>query len=115
MEVGIGSSVEVMEELKENLPGCQLIATDVRKVPVPEGVEFFRDDIFEPDLSIYRGSDLIYSLRAPPELYSPLCILSRKIKADLLLKPLSSEESPENGKLVNFSGASFYLVELSEK
>lgn len=111
----MGRNIEVIEELKGNLPGCQLIATDVREVTVPEGVEFFRDDIFDPDLNIYRGADLIYSLRAPPELYSPLRTVSRKTKADLLLKPLSSEESPENGKIINFSEESFYLLKFSEK
>ncbi len=115
IEVGIGSNLEVIEELKENLSGCQLVATDVRKVSVPEGVEFFQDDIFDPDLEVYQDADLIYLLRASPELYSQIVSIGMENKVDLLLKPLSSEESPNKGKLINFRGAFFYILEFSNK
>lgn len=114
VEVGVGSRTKVLEGLKGELPECKLIATDIREVPVPEGVDFVLDDILEPDLSLYRDADLIYSLRTPPELCSSLAKLAGEIGADLLLKPLSSEETSKLGKLVNYSGASFYLLSPSD-
>lgn len=110
VEVGVGNTTKVLSELRKKIPNCELIATDVREVDTPEGVNFMLDDVTDPDMNIYRGSYLIFSIRAPPELYSHLVNLARKIKTDLLVKPLSSEESPQWGELINYSGTTFYIL-----
>lgn len=115
IEVGVGKTTEALEKLRKQLPQCTLIATDVRKVPVPEGVKFIRDDVTNPDSSKYREADLIFSLRAPPELYSSLKQIAGEVDADLLVKPVSSEESPSWGKLVNYSGISFHLAQFGKE
>lgn len=110
VEIGVGEANQVLIELKERLPDCRLVATDVRKVSIPEDVKFALDDITKPDLSIYEGADLVFSLRSPPELYPFLREVAIKVDSDLLVKPLSSEESPPWGDLINHSGAVFYVL-----
>ncbi len=113
IEVGIGKTSYTMDKLKEFLSQTTLIATDSRKVSVPKGIKFKLDDITNPDMSIYQNADLIYSLRIPPELYPPIFELAEQTNSDVLVKPVSSEEAPPKGKLINYSGTSFYLLNTS--
>lgn len=111
VEIGVGKSTDVLLDLEKALPECELIGIDIRESQVPEGVRFEMDDVSEPDLDIYEGSDLIYSIRTPYELYKHILKLAKGVGADVLVKPLNSEEIPSWGKLVNYSGISFYLWE----
>lgn len=115
VEVGVGKRTQALSELAERLPECELIATDVSEVSVPEGVNFKKDDIMEPQELLYRGADLIFSLRTPQDLYPYLYKIAEKMESDLLLKPISSEEAPTKGELINYSGVFFYLVRSSPK
>lgn len=110
VEVGVGRRDQVLSELKDRISACSFVATDVHEVSVPEGVEFRLDDVIEPNLEVYKGADVIFSYRAPPELYSPLENVAREVGAELLVKPVSSEESPSWGELLNYSGVAFYLL-----
>ncbi|KXA93694.1 hypothetical protein AKJ65_06065, partial [candidate division MSBL1 archaeon SCGC-AAA259E19] len=76
----------------------------------PEGVHLVRDDITDPEMDVYRGADLLFSLRTPMELYPFLEAMAREVKSDLMVKPVSSEESPSWGELINYSGVSFYVL-----
>lgn len=111
VEVGAGRTPQALAELKDELPSCELVATDVQEVPVPEGVKFVSDDVTDPEREVYQGADLIFSLRTPPELYPFLKEIARNVRADLLVKPASSEESPRWGELVNYSGTAFYVLQ----
>ncbi len=115
VEIGIGKSFHTAEFLKEKIPNCELISTDMRELEVPNGIEFYQDDITSPKKSIYQGAELIFSIRPPTELHSFLESISKEVKSDLLIKPLSSEESPKNEKLVNYRGISFYTKKFKEK
>lgn len=106
VEVGIGNYTAVANFLLKS--GFEVVATDVKERKVPEGCKFYVDDITTPNLRIYEGASLIYSLRPPPELFSPLLKLSRAIKADCLIKPLYGDSM--DSKIVNYKGVSFYLV-----
>lgn len=110
VEIGVGRATQVLKDLREKLPNCELVATDVREGPVPEGVKFVLDDVTDPEREVYRGADLVFSLRAPVELYPYLRNIARWVEADLLIKPVSSEETPPWARLVNYSGASFYIL-----
>lgn len=109
IEVGVGQNTNVLEKLAEETPNCELVGTDVRNVETPKGVKFVLDDIKEPEYEIYENADLIFCIRIPPELYPHLFEISQKVNADFLVKPVSSEEAPERGKVVNYSGVSFYI------
>lgn len=109
VEVGVGKFPDISKSLKGKIPNCKIICTDVRKTEISNDIEFYRDDITSPNKSIYENADLIFSIRTPPELYPSLESLSDEIKADLLIKPLSSEESPRIGKLLNYHGMPFYI------
>ncbi|MEM4565909.1 MAG: UPF0146 family protein [Archaeoglobaceae archaeon] len=102
-EIGIGNNVAVAELLKSK--GVSVIATDVRKIKT--SVEFYIDDIINPRLEIYRGVELVYSIRPPPELFSAIRRLSKLINADCIIKPLYGDFC--DGKLINYKGVNFYL------
>ncbi len=108
VEVGVGRRREVLEELRSR--GVQVLGTDI--VPLP-GVAV--DDAAEPDLSLYRDAELIYSLRPPPELYPHLLRLARRTGAHLLIVPMSTDPPPEQMRLVNYRGIAFYVLVNGDK
>ena len=69
VEIGVGSRTDLAAALVE--VGCDVRATDVVEREVPPGVEFFVDDVTDPDPTIYAEADAIYSLNLPPELHRP--------------------------------------------
>jgi uncharacterized UPF0146 family protein len=111
VEVGVGKVPDVAIALERVLPNCEIIVTDVVEGTGLSGrVKFVRDDITEPNLGIYEGAMLIYSVRPPPELQPYLHRVARKVGADLLIKPLTGESmSLRGGKLINYHGVAFYV------
>ena len=103
IEVGIGNYTKLAEFLAEN--GLRVVATDVVERNVK--VDFFVDDIQKPNLKIYEGAELIYSLRPPPEIFNAIISVARKVGADCIIKPLYGDYP--NGKLINHRGLSFYM------
>jgi uncharacterized UPF0146 family protein len=108
-EIGIGHAPGVAYALKNR--GIRVFATDVKPFSY-DGLSVMHDDITDPDISLYTGTQLIYSLRTPSELVSYMESLARTISADLIVKPLSSEFL--NGQLVRGGGATFYLWQFSQ-
>ena len=108
-EIGIGHAPGVAYALKNR--GIRVFATDVKPFSY-DGLSVMHDDITDPDISLYTGTQLIYSLRTPSELVSYMESLARTISADLIVKPLSSEFL--NGQLVRSGGATFYLWQFSQ-
>jgi hypothetical protein len=102
VEVGVGSNRAVLEELRKSIKG-EVVGVDIK------GGGAVKDDVFSPSLEIYRGADVIYSIRPPPELYSALLDLAKRVKADLLIRPLSTDPPPAGMELVNYRGEFFYL------
>ncbi|MCS7121225.1 MAG: UPF0146 family protein [Archaeoglobaceae archaeon] len=106
-EIGIGNYFEVAKKLKEI--GIEVLATDVIERKVPNGIKFFVDDVTNPKIEIYRGVELIYSIRPPIELYKPITNLAKRLKVSCIIKPLSGEfPGFLEGKLINYKGLSFY-------
>ena len=62
-EIGVGKFSMIADELekKENIT---LIKTDIN----PADASVIRDDITDPDMGLYEGTDIIYSIRPPSEL-----------------------------------------------
>ncbi len=102
-EIGIGKFTEVAERLSEYL---ELIAVDI--APCTSRFRVIRDDVTQPTPEIYSGVELVYSIRPPPELHTPILSLARKLGADAIIKPLGVE-FPEKMMPVNYRKARFYL------
>jgi uncharacterized UPF0146 family protein len=109
VEVGIGGEEVVYLELKKN-PKREVLAVDITS----HG-EVAYDDVIDPDLEIYQGADLIYSVRAdliysvrpPPEIIPYLQLIASAVEANLLIRPLSTDScaKPVSMRLVNFGKA----------
>ena len=103
-EIGIGHFPDVAFELLKRR--VSVFATDIRPFRYP-GLNVIFDDITEPDLALYRGIKLIYSMRPPPELIPYMKRLASQIPADCIIKPLSDEYP--GGQLIRHGGTTFYL------
>jgi uncharacterized UPF0146 family protein len=101
VEVGIGGENAVFQELKKT-PGLEVVATDISPLE-----EASYDNVLEPNISLYKGSDLIYSVRPPPELIPQLGRIAKAVGANLLIRPLSTDSchKPPSMSLVNFGKA----------
>jgi|Deesub1362A_J573_1020465.scaffolds.fasta_scaffold00053_106 hypothetical protein len=106
VEIGSGNLFDVALILKN--AGYDITCVDIQNTDPPGMLEFVVDDVTTPNYEIYEGSELLYSIRPPYELFPYIIALSRKIGADCLIRPLFGE-TPENGKLVNYRGEHFYL------
>jgi hypothetical protein len=94
VEIGVGRRPVVARALAER--GVSVTATDVREVPVPEGVAFVRDDVVQASESAdphpcYRA-ETYYALNCPPELQRPIRRLARRHDADFLFTTLGGDQ-----------------------
>jgi uncharacterized protein len=110
VEVGVGGLPEVAILLKEKL---DVLVTDVNEQKYA-GVRFCRDDIFKPDIGIYRNASLIYAIRPPIDLQDAIAIIAKEVGADLLIRPFGSEKADlrkyfKEYSLINYKKARFYL------
>ncbi|WP_295599942.1 UPF0146 family protein [uncultured Methanobrevibacter sp.] len=107
-EVGIGKFDQIARKLscRKNIT---LIKTDI----LPKDSTVIRDDITNPNMKLYEGTDIIYSIRPPSELQPHLVRLAVKIGAQLIIKPLTNEDLNTGRvkmKLKNHNRASFYIL-----
>jgi uncharacterized UPF0146 family protein len=106
VEIGIGTDFRVFEELKKN-------GADVRAIDIgPHTDNVIKDDVLDPDMEIYEGCGLIYSIRPPPELIPYIAEVAKNVGANLLVRPLTIDSAPENGELKNYKSAIFYKINL---
>lgn len=110
VEVGVGSLPHVAMLLKDKL---DVVVTDVNEQNYA-GIKFLRDDIFAPDIEIYRNSSLIYSIRPPIDFQEAMAKVAKEAGADLLIRPFGNEKAElvryfKECKLVNYRKARFYL------
>jgi len=89
VEVGIGRRTAVAATLADG--GVAVTATDVYERSVHEGVTFVRDDIFDPDDSVYADADALYALNLPPELHRSTLELARRSDAAFLFTTLGGD------------------------
>jgi uncharacterized UPF0146 family protein len=59
-------------------------------------IKFLKDDILKPNYDIYRGTDLIYSIRPPIELIEYLVKISYEVNSALLIRLFSGELPSKN-------------------
>ncbi|WP_414469609.1 UPF0146 family protein [Methanobacterium sp. ACI-7] len=106
VEVGAGKFHKVALILQENLK-ADIVLTDIK----PSSNKIVQDDICNPNLKIYKGSSLIYSVRPQPELQPYIIKVAEKVGADLIIKPFSTEFVSSNKmKLINYKKTTFYKI-----
>lgn len=107
-EIGVGKFDMIAETLSAR-DNITLIKTDI----MPKDSTVIRDDITSPDMELYEGVDLIYSIRPPSELQPYLVRLATEIDSQLIIKPLTNEDlntGKVKMKLKNYNRASFYIL-----
>ncbi len=90
VEVGIGRRTDLAAALANR--GVVVTATDIYPRETPDGVEFVRDDILEPELSVYADVDAMYASNLPPELHRPTLEVARTVDADCLFTTLGGDQ-----------------------
>src|SRR6266480_1996997 len=96
VELGVGSRIDVAENIKKHLPLTEVLVTDkdearVRKHQTGQ-VRAVADDVMFPQTPIYQNASLVYSIHPPFEIVEPMVALARRIGADLLVVPRSDEQ-----------------------
>ncbi|MCD1294492.1 hypothetical protein CUJ83_05695 [Methanocella sp. CWC-04] len=109
VEVGVGRHPEVALLLKNDF---DVICTDIHEEG-PHGLNYVRDDIFNPDMGIYEGASLVYSIRPPVDMQDSIAAIARKCGADLIIRPFSTEKTDlrkyfRNFRCVNYKSAVFF-------
>ena len=111
VEVGSGRFSEVAVALRSTFKVTatdilEIDAVDCRLKPI-----YVKDDVTRPDLRVYRGASLIYSIRPPIEIQRNIIELAAVIGADTLIKPLGSEIIADTRLgLINFRGMPLYVL-----
>jgi uncharacterized UPF0146 family protein len=99
VEVGIGGNTDAAQILSRDK---KLLRTmDIKKMPVPEDLAFVVDDIFSPDISRYRGADVIYAIRPAIEMIPPLIALAGRVNCDLVVYHLGFESYGNGGEKID--------------
>ncbi|KAF5087514.1 UPF0146 family protein [Methanoculleus horonobensis] len=99
VEVGIGNNPEAARLVRA--AGALMLCTDVRSGIRHDGLDVVTDDVFEPDLRLYEGADLIYAVRPGVEMVPPLIALADRIDSDLLVYHLGCEIYGNGGEVVD--------------
>jgi len=102
VEVGVGRNYIIADYLAKK--GFEVITTDLN----PSKDSTIKDDIINPNMAIYSGSSLIYSIRPPYEIQGDIVKVARYVGCDAIIYPLKNEII-KGGELINFKGASFYI------
>jgi uncharacterized UPF0146 family protein len=110
IEVGVGSLPQVALLLKEKL---DVVVTDVNEQKYA-GVRFCIDDIFKPDIGIYRNASLIYSIRPPIDIQDAIAKTAKEVSSDLIIRPFGNEKADlkkyfKEYSLINYKKTRFYL------
>ncbi len=90
VEVGIGRRTDLAAALAQQ--GIAVTATDVYDRDTPDGVRFVRDNVVDPDRSVYADADAIYARNLPPELHRPALAVARAVDADFLFTTLGGDQ-----------------------
>lgn len=112
VEVGVGCVPEVALLLA---PHVEVLATE-KTGRTLGSLSVVEDDIFSPNLDLYRGASLLYSIRPPLEMQIAMGRLAQKVGADVIVRPLVDEVARIPGfsrTLVNEGEARFYLFSAS--
>ncbi len=122
VEVGVGKLPQIALRLKEKLPETEIIVTDldphILEQLSSQYIKTVVDDVISPDIRVYNNSDLIYSIRPPPEFQYYLLRIAKIVKADLILRLLTNEPlcvyHPKH-EIINYKKTVLHLFKLKSK
>ena len=109
VEIGAGKFQTISKNLSEN-ENIDIIMTDID----PANENIIKDDVFNPNMNIYKDADILFSIRPPAELQEAIMKIRDKVNATLIIKPLFNEDlnmKTKKMKLKNYNRASFYIYE----
>ena len=109
VEIGAGKFQTISKNLSEN-ENIDIIMTDIN----PANDNIIKDDVFNPNMNIYKGADILFSIRPPAELQEAIMKIRDDVNATLIIKPLFNEDlnmKTKKMKLKNYNRASFYIYE----
>ena len=109
VEIGAGKFQTISKNLSEN-ENIDIIMTDID----PANENIIKDDVFNPNMNIYKGADILFSIRPPAELQEAIMKIRDDVNATLIIKPLFNEDlnmKTKKMKLKNYNRASFYIYE----
>lgn len=109
VEIGVGKFQAISNNLSKN-ENIELTMVDID----PANENIIRDDVFNPDMTIYDDADIIFSIRPPAEIQEAIMKIRDKVNATLIIKPLFNEDlniKNQKMKLKNYNRASFYIYE----
>ena len=109
VEIGVGKFQTISKNLSKN-ENIELIMTDID----PANEDIVKDDVFNPDMSIYEDADILFSIRPPGELQEAIMKIRDEVNTTLIIKPLFNEDlniKTQKMKLKNYNRASFYIYE----
>ena len=121
VEVGVGRFPEIAIELKRKLPEAEILVTDINPHSLEQISKYYSiktaiDDLISPNMWIYKSSDLIYSIRPPPEFQYYLLRIAETVKADLIIRLLTNEplciDHPKH-KIINYKKAVLHFFKLN--
>ena len=109
VEIGAGKFQTISKNLNEN-ENIDVVMTDID----PANENIIRDDVFNPNMNIYKDADILFSIRPPAELQEAIMKIRDEVNATLIIKPLFNEDlnmKTKKMKLKNYNRASFYIYE----
>lgn len=99
VEVGYGGNTIAASIIQRM--GGSVLCLDLKAFPAAKGVRAAVDDITQPDLRLYIGSDCIYSIRPGIEMMPDLIALARRVGSDLLIYHLGCELYQKGGEKID--------------
>ena len=109
VEIGAGKFQTISKNLSEN-ENIDIVMTDID----PANENIIRDDVFNPNMSIYKDADILFSISPPAELQEAIMKIRDNVNATLIIKPLFNEDlnmKTKKMKLKKYNRASFYIYE----
>jgi len=121
VEVMVGYHPWVAQAVKKRMPNTEVIVVDryqdktyyIRQQYEVKGI---KDDIFNPNLEIYREARLIYTIRPPEETLPYVYDLAAKVDADVLVRPLTDVDGAfyyparDGWRQISFKRSNFWLL-----
>jgi uncharacterized UPF0146 family protein len=98
-EIGVGNTFDAALIISQE--GGSVICTDIRQPASSHGIPFRIDDLYSPDLSLYRGVDVIYAIRPAEEMMPALLRLASEADCDLLVYHLGFEIYGNGGEILD--------------
>lgn len=99
VEIGVGKNPDAAYYIKEH--GLNVRCNDIIPRELRYDIEYHNDDVFDPDLSLYKGADLIYSIRPGIEMVPAMIRIAEEIDCDLIVYHLGQEIYGDGGELIN--------------